>query len=547
MSDSNANARRANTSAPAEVDVAIVGAGLGGLVAGATLARAGRSVAVFDAHYVAGGCATHFTRGPRSKRYHFDVGVHYVGDCGAEGQIPRMLRGLDAPVEFEPLDADGFDTLVFPDLTFRIPADVGLYRERLLGLFPDQRRGIDGYLRVLQAVMRAGRTMDANDGRIDWRAALSMARDALPLALHAEHTIAQLFDRVGVRDPRLRAVLLGQSGDYGLPPSRVSAMLHLGLAGHYFRGAYYPRGGGQRIADAIADSLERAGGTLHLRRPVARVRVESGRAVGIELAPRGGDPAETVRAKAVLSNADLKRTLLDLVGPEHLPTEWVTRTTKLEMAAALSITFLGVKGDLRDRGMRAANYWQFDGYDVEEFYRRGATGDGAALSPFGCYVTSASLKDPRHRGFHAPDGVTNVEVMTVVPPSGPAWGVSPDDAVAWRYRDNAAYRAKKQRLEDDMIARLDRLFPGAAADVVFRETATPVTHERYTRASDGTGYGLAATPAQFMKRRPGYAGPLPGLFLCGASTRAGHGIVGSMMGGHRAALRILRAGDTPTV
>jgi all-trans-retinol 13,14-reductase len=510
MSDSNANARRANTSAPAEVDVAIVGAGLGGLVAGATLARAGRSVAVFDAHYVAGGCATHFTRGPRSKRYHFDVGVHYVGDCGAEGQIPRMLRGLDAPVEFEPLDPDGFDTLVFPDLTFRIPADVGLYRERLLGLFPDQRRGIDGYLRVLQAVMRAGRTMDANDGRIDWRAALSMARDALPLALHAEHTLAQLFDRVGVRDPRLRAVLVGQSGDYGLPPSRVSAMMHLGLAGHYFRGAYYPRGGGQRIADAIADSLERAGGTLHLRRPVARVRVESGRAVGIELTPRGGDPAETVRAKAVLSNADLKRTLLDLVGPEHLPTEWVTRTTKLEMAAALSITFLGVKGDLRDRGMRAANYWQFDGYDVEEFYRRGATGDGAALSPFGCYVTSASLKDPRHRGFHAPDGVTNVEVMTVVPPSGPAWGVSPDDAVAWRYRDNAAYRAKKQRLEDDMIARLDRLFPGAAADVVFRETATPVTHERYTRASDGTGYGLAATPAQFMKRRPGYAGPLPG-------------------------------------
>jgi phytoene dehydrogenase-like protein len=207
MSDSNPNARRANTPAPAEVDVAIVGAGLGGLVAGATLARAGRSVAVFDAHYVAGGCATHFTRGPRSKRYHFDVGVHYVGDCGAEGQIPRMLRGLDAPVEFEPLDPDGFDTLVFPDLTFRIPADVGLYRERLLGLFPDQRRGIDGYLRVLQAVMRAGRTMDANDGRIDWRAALSMARDALPLALHAEHTIAQLFDRVGVRDPRLRAVL----------------------------------------------------------------------------------------------------------------------------------------------------------------------------------------------------------------------------------------------------------------------------------------------------------------------------------------------------
>jgi len=532
------NARRANTPTPAEVDVAIVGAGLGGLVAGATLARAGRSVAVFDAHYVAGGCATHFVRGPRARRYHFDVGLHYIGDCEADGQIPRMLRALDAPVDFIPMDQDGFDTLVFPDLEFRIPASLALYRERLLGLFPDQRRGIDGYLRVLTAVMRAGRTMDAHDGRLDWRGALSLARDAIPLALHGQHTIAQVFQWVGVRDPRLQAILLGQSGDYGLPPSKVSAMLHLGLAGHYFRGAYYPRGGGQRIADEVALSLERAGGTVHLRRAVERVLVEDGKAVGVRLAARGGDAAEEVRARVVLSNADLKRTLLDLVGVEHLPAAWVTRTERMEMAAALSITFLGVKGDLRDRGMRAANYWQFDGYDVEDFYRHDP---GGAVRPFGCYVTSASIKDPDTHGHHSPEGVTNVEVMTVVPPTGKHWGVTPTEAMSWAYRDNAAYRDTKRRLEDDMIARLDRLFPGAAADVVFRETATPVTHERYTRASDGTGYGLAATPAQFMKQRPGYTGPLPGLYLCGASTRAGHGVVGAMMGGQRAAQRILRA------
>ncbi len=532
------NARRANTPAPAAVDVAIVGAGLGGLVAGATLARAGRSVAVFDAHYVAGGCATHFVRGPKARRYHFDVGLHYVGDCEPDGQIPGILRSLDASVDFVPMDQDGFDTLVFPDLEFRIPASVALYRERLLGLFPDQARGIDGYLRVLSAVMRAGRTMDAQDGRIDWRGALSLARDALPLGLHNHHTIAQLFDRVGVRDPRLRGVLLGQSGDYGLPPSRVSAMLHLGLAGHYFRGAYYPRGGGQRIADEIALSLERAGGTIHLRRPVERIVVRDGKAVGLRLQARGGDPPEEVSARVVLSNADLKRTLLDLVGAEHLPPSWVTRTGGMEMAAALSITFLGVKGDLRDRGMRAANYWQFDGYDVEDFYRHDPSG---AVRPFGCYVTSASIKDPDTARHHSPEGVTNVEVMTVVPPTGRHWGVTPEEAMTWAYKDNGGYRARKKALEDDMIARLDRLFPGAAADLVFRETATPVTHERYTRASGGTGYGLAATPGQFMKQRPGYAGPLPGLYLCGASTRAGHGVVGAMMGGRRAALRILRS------
>jgi phytoene dehydrogenase-like protein len=61
---------------------------------------------------------------------------------------------------------------------------------------------------------------------------------------------------------------------------------------------------------------------------------------------------------------------------------------------------------------------------------------------------------------------------------------------------------------------------------------------RFTRATGGTGYGLAATPDQFLRGRPGYRGPIPGLYLCGASTRAGHGVVGAMSSGRQAAARI---------
>jgi phytoene dehydrogenase-like protein len=203
------------------------------------------------------------------------------------------------------------------------------------------------------------------------------------------------------------------------------------------------------------------------------------------------------------------------------------------MAAALYMTFLGVKGDLRDKGMRAANYWQFDGYDMEAFYR-----DATALRPRGCYVTSASLKDPEHALHHAPAGVTNVEVMTVVGGSGERWGVTDADADAWRYGDQGRYAELKTAIEQDMIARLDRMFPGSASAIVYRESATPITHRRFTGATGGTGYGLAATVGQFMKGRPGYRGPIPGLYLAGASTRAGHGIVGAMMSGRRAALRV---------
>ena len=126
--------------------------------------------------------------------------------------------------------------------------------------------------------------------------------------------------------------------------------------------------------------------------------------------------------------------------------------------------------------------------------------------------------------------------MTLVPAGTALWGVEQDAAKAWQYRENAQYRERKAMVEGEMIARLDALFPGAAAAVVFRESSTPVSHVRFTRATDGTGYGLAATPGQFMRGRPGYRGPLPGLYFCGASTRAGHGVVGAMSSGRQAAL-----------
>lgn len=530
--------RRAHAAVPSQVDVAIVGSGLGGLVAAAHLARAGLAVAVFEGHYVAGGCATQFSRGPKSARYHFDVGVHYLGDCEADGQIPTILRevGID-DIRFRPMDQDGFDRLVFPDLEFRIPASLGAYRDRFVGAFPHERRAIDKYVRLVHAVMTAGRAMERMDGRKvpPLRMLVPLAVAGLRLAGHQNATMADVFDAIGMRDVRARAVALGQSGDYGLPPSKVSALLHMGLAGHYFRGAYYPEGGGQVIADRLAARIEALGGTVHLRQPVERILMESGRAVGLRLAAKAGDPAREVRANIVLSNADYKKTFLELVGREHLPGAIAARTEKYEMAAALFMTFLGVEGPVA--GMGASNVWQFDGYDVEKFYADDASGP---ITPRGCYITSASHKDPGHARHHAPAGITNVEVMTVVPSSMERFGATKERVAAWTYGEDPSYLETKRRIEDDMVARLERLFPGTAARIVFRESATPVSHVRYTGASDGTGYGLAATPAQFMRGRPGYRSPIAALYMCGASTRAGHGIVGAMSSGRVAAKILLR-------
>ena len=181
--------------------------------------------------------------------------------------------------------------------------------------------------------------------------------------------------------------------------------------------------------------------------------------------------------------------------------------------------------------MRATNYWTFDGYDIEGFYAAAASGDP---TPRGAYITSASLKEPESTN-HAPPGVCNVEVMGLVPGGSAVWGVDEGDIASGAYRRSARYQEVKTRVEENLLGRLEALFPGTLDDIVFKESATPITHSRYTRAAGGTGYGIAATVKQFLKGRPDNRGPIPGFYLCGASTRSGHGIAGVLTSGRIAA------------
>lgn len=509
-----------------QFDVIVIGAGISGLTAAALLARRGRSVLVVDRHYVAGGNATVFKR----PGYEFDIGIHYLGQCGNGGTIPHILEAAGAArVDFRPLDPEGFDTLAFPDFELRVPRGAERYRERLLELFPDERRAIDDNLKVIGHV--AAMISRPITGPLD-------GLRALPhfawMATHAGTTLGRFLAR-RTNDPRLVAALAGEGGDYALPPSRVALPMHAGLMAHYLMdGAYYPAGGGQIMSDRLAESIERSGGKILLSTRARRILVERGRARGVTIENKHLGKLD-VRADTVIASSDIKRVIGELLPPEVVKEKTRERARRWEMAPALGALYLGVRREALGDRTANTNYWIYSGYDLEAEY--GVTRSGRfSEQPF-AFVSLASLKDPDNPRI-APPGIVNLQVMGLAPSEPEAWGVDGGELESGEYRESARYQEIKARYEETLLRSAERVFPDLSRHIVFRELATPLTHSRYTLSSGGTSYGLAATPEQILWRRPGPKSEIAGLYLCGASTLAGHGIMGSMTGGVLAAASI---------
>jgi phytoene dehydrogenase-like protein len=466
-------------------DAVVVGAGIGGLTAAALLAKRGKAVLVVDPHSVAGGNATIFRR----KGYEFDVGIHYLGQCGPKGAIPAILRGAGAaPVQFNALDPDGFDTLIYPELELRVPRTLDAYRARLLEQFPREGRAVDANCRLIAqvgALMGLGRRP---------KGALSTVARSLFALRQARRTLGDFLGRY-TSDPRLVAALAGESGDYGLPPSRASAMMHAGLMAHYLDdGAWYPAGGGQVMSDRLAEAVERAGGKVLLLTRATRILVENGRATGVELQSKHLG-AVTVRAPLVIANADLKKVMLELVQPEALKARTRRRVAGFQMAPALGIVYLGVRAEALGSRRARTNYWIYPRYDLESEYATAASGRFAE-APF-AFISIASLKDPENPRL-APPGVVNLQVMGLAPSQPEAWSATS----ANDYQDSPGYAEAKARYADYLLASAERVFPSLRRHIVYQEVATPLTQTRYTGSTGGTSYGIAATPDQFLWNRP---------------------------------------------
>ncbi len=491
-------------------DAVIIGAGLGGLAAATKLARAGLSVKLFERHVQPGGYATTFMR----EGFEFEVSLHElsgIGRPGARGPLWRALTDLGVAERVDFLEVAPLYRSLAPGIDLRVPPGFEAALSAFSEAFPHERRGLANVFKFFKGVQEDA---IAATGSGSMPGAAETLRK-YPRLIHAATVPLSALLDAELDDPGAKLGIAQIWGYFGLPPERLSLLYFAVGAASYFRyGASYPKGKSQALSNAFEASFREAGGELALGRGVHRIEVAWGRVTGVVT-----EDDERVAAPIVLSNASPHHTLTELIPAHAVPAAVLKRNLSLQPSLGSFCVHLGLSRSAEELGMRDHEVFVQSSHSITahyESYRRVAPPEAFLI---GCYnVTDKEFSR---------SGTTVTALVSLA--CGQAWAKLPP----------ADYPAAKNRLADAMLERVERIYPGLRDAIRVAVVTTPLTNIRYTGNPHGSVYGYANTPAQNPAWRPGYRGPLKGLWFAGAWTRPGGGFEPCIESGWLAARQII--------
>ena len=499
-----------SVSSSTDYDAIVIGSGIGGLTAASLLSQLDkRRVLLLERHFKLGG----FTQTFRRAGFTFDPGLHYVGDMQPGGQMRQFMDLVTrSRVDWFRMPSP-FDVFVYPGLRLEQPDDPVEFRAQLTTRFPQQADAIATYFIDLE---RANTWFTRHLALQLLPGPARALAQLLPGRSLALQTTRAYLD-VHFADPRLKALLVSQWGDYGLPPSTSAFGMHALVVQSYMHGAWYPIGGAGQIGEQVAELVRSAGGDVLLNHEVSEIVIEHGKARGVRARRRHGQQLTDVsfRAPLVISDAGAEATFRRLV-PAGLAAREHAAIANLPQPGSMVALYLGLNDHPSRIGLQGENYWLYRGYDHDMAYANGS--DLADGHVSGCYVSFPSTRDP-HATRHTAQLITWVPAQVFA-----AWREQ-----AWHQRD-AAYAALKERISQALIDFVDERLPGLRDLIAYQELATPLSFEHFTGHADGAVYGLPATPERFKGPAFGPHTSIPGLLLTGCDVGS-LGIIGSMMGG----------------
>ncbi|MFW6056507.1 MAG: FAD-dependent oxidoreductase [Chloroflexota bacterium] len=462
-----------------EFDVAVVGAGIGGLTTAALLSEHGYKVLVMEQQAQVGGYCGSLMRDD----FIFSMGLSGISGAWENGPLTRLLSELGVPV-------DGRFTQnsirhIYKGHVVEMPSGVSKLVASLGDVFPEERDGIASfYQEAAEAYFQLYQYSGHHGVPLPDHLTVQLLGDRavarLPKAYPALYgwlgkTFQQKLDE-HLSSDNLKSLLSTGAGQNGTPAASTPGLRALlGTMGQYLAGSHFPVGGPRAYATTLAEVVEQNGGTVLPNYKVDRILTDRRQVRGV----RSG--AEIFQAGVVVANVNARACVLQLLEASEVGGPYIDFIKSLQMSQSAFIVYAGVEQDLSS---------------LPSIIRH-IDGD------FTIFINS----NVDHR--MAPRGRSS---LTIVAPVG--YREFPS-------REARDYDDRKRQFAALLIRKAEEVIPGLSSNVRTLDAASPRTLESYTAMPEGALYGFSQATGT---RRPHFRALIKGLYFVGASTFPGAGL-----------------------
>ncbi len=404
-------------------DVIVIGSGLAGLTSANYLAKAGRSVLLLEQHYNFGGMATWFRR----KGGHiFDISLHGFPVGMIKSCRKYWTREIaDSIVQLKSIRFNN------PQFSLQTTFDRGDFTRLLIEKF-----GIAAG--TVEAFFEHVRGMNFYDDQT--------------------MTTRELFEQFFPGKPEAWRLLMEPIA-YANGSTLDDPAITYGIVFSNFmsKGVYIFQGGTDKLIGLMKKEMLANGVDIRKQAQVEKIIVEGGRASGVVA------NGQAIKSSVVLSNANLKTTLKELVGYEHLTDEFAAETEAVRLNNSSCQVYMGIrKGETLD-------------YIGELIFT-------SSDPHFDSVKLCAEDTGSRTFSMYYPDIRPGSDRYAIVSSTNANW----DD---WAHLSEEAYEAQKQRLIDVTLDTLESYIPGVREKIDHVEASTPKTFHHYTQQAAGSTFG----------------------------------------------------------
>lgn len=500
-------------------DAVIIGSGMGGLTTASLLSRIGKlNVLVIEKHGKLGGFTHCFLK---QNKFLFDAGIHYVGDMHEGSKVKKWMDFVTfGEVEWLKFPRI-FQKFVYPSKTISVSSNQNDYINELINNFPEHEKSIKKYFKSVKKIAQFNQLFFFE--KLLPQFLKTIYKDII---FRRQYQMAKMKTQDFLNQfqfsDQLKAVLDSQFGDYGLPSNESSVFIHALIVSHYLQGAYFPKGGGRSISQAIKKNLEDRGSEFLLHHEVLQIKQENNQVIGVLVRDLKNNQDFFVKSQYVISNVGAYNTYLKLLKDQNFP--FLNILKDLKPASSFLDLYIGFKAFPKNLGFTGENNWIFNNYDHQEnmdqshslvdFEVKMAFMSMPSLLDEQCeYKTAQILVPIRHEHFEL-------------------WKES-----SKKSRPDEYLKIKKS-LEEKIILFLKNKYPDLVNLIEFYELGTPLTFTHYSSHPFGQIYSIPFRPDRIDYEFCQVQTPIKNLFLTGADV-ATLGVAGALSSGVLSATKIL--------